>query len=113
VLLQVNNQIYTAATAQERKEMNAAFLAHLFMTHPGLRMRNGTGVQEVAVMEAATDHLYHEWTEHVRPFLSVVARGELGDTKSSLGDAKSSLGDAESSRWVTLRARWVTLELAG
>jgi hypothetical protein len=39
----VNNQVYTAATSQERKELNAAFLAHLFMTHPGLRMRNDSG----------------------------------------------------------------------
>lgn len=33
-------------------------------------------VQEVAVLQAASEHMMHEWTERVRPFLSVVARGD-------------------------------------
>jgi hypothetical protein len=33
-------------------------------------------VQEVAVIQAASEHVMHEWTERVRPFLSVVARGD-------------------------------------
>ena len=109
----VNNQVYTAATSQERKELNAAFLAHLFMTHPGLRMRHDSGVQEVAVIQAASEHTMHEWTERVRPFLSVLARGDASveEVEVTLDHSAQRILDAMPSGEIRKRAALKAVEL--